>query len=306
MHRAHPVWGVLLTALIAVSCSTAGAVGTAEEAPTSRVDPTPTPEAVAPTTTAIAASPINSTTTTLAATSTTVSPYARPSWLGQRPLKLRPDGFGQVGPTPPELMDRRLATPDLLPRPKTNAFESTLGAVPDDVVARSSWSEDCPVALDELAYITMSHVGFDGETHTGEMLVNAAVAEAVVAVFAELFAEGFPIEEMRVMTADEIDAPPTGDGNLTSSFECRPATQSSRWSQHAYGLAIDINPFHNPYIRGDLVLPELASFYLDRSLDLPGMIETSRAVELFDSIGWQWGGNWSSLKDWMHFSRSGT
>ena len=69
---------------------------------------------------------------------------------------------------------------------------------------------------------------------------------------------------------------------------------------------IDINPFHNPYVKGDLVLPELASAYLDRENVRPGMIIEGDVVTLaFAEIGWGWGGNWKSLKDWMHFSLSG-
>jgi hypothetical protein len=112
---------------------------------------------------------------------------------------------------------------------------------------------------------------------------------------------------MRVITAEEIDAHPTGDGNDTTSFACRPAVGSASWSQHAFGLAIDINPFHNPYLKGDLVLPELASAYVDRENTRPGMITEGDVVtEAFADIGWGWGGNWSSLKDWMHFSLSGS
>ena len=151
----------------------------------------------------------------------------------------------------------------------------------------------------------MSHYGFDGEVHTGEMIVNARVASDVASVFEQLFVAQFPIEEMRVTRADEIDAPPTGDGNVTGSFACRDAVNTGRWSQHAFGLAVDINPFHNPYVKGDLVIPELASYYIDRDLDLPGMVDASVAVEAFAAIGWGWGGNWNSLKDWMHFSESG-
>jgi len=161
------------------------------------------------------------------------------------------------------------------------------------------------VEVAELAYLTVSHHGFDGLVHTGEMIVNVRVAADVVAVFAELFATAFPIEEMRVTRSDEIDAPPTGDGNVTGSFACRDAVNTGKWSQHAYGLAIDINPFHNPYVKGDLVIPELASAYLDRDRLRLGMIEDGVGVEAFAAIGWKWGGNWNSLKDWMHFSESG-
>jgi hypothetical protein len=184
-----------------------------------------------------------------------------------------------------------------------------MGSVPRAVAKRSSWSAACPVALDQLSYITMPFWGFDRRLHAGEMIVNAAVATDVVAAFKQLFRIHFPIEEMRVVTAKEIEeweTKPTGDVNVTSSFECRDAAETSHWSQHAYGLAIDINPFHNPYARGDVVAPELASAYLDRTWKRPGMIlEGDRVTAAFDAIGWGWGGRWSSLKDWMHFSQNG-
>lgn len=234
------------------------------------------------------------------------SEFARPAWLGTRPLPLRDDGHGEVRETPPELTDRRIATPALLPPPQSNDYTATISPIPDDVAGRSSWVEECPVTLDDLAYITLSHHGFDGAIHTGELIVNASVAEDVVWVFEQLFDAAFPIEQMRVITKDEIDAPPTGDWNDTTSFVCRPAVGSTRWSQHAFGLAIDINPFHNPYVKGDLVLPELASAYLDRDRDVPGMImRNDVAFQAFAEIGWGWGGDWNSLKDWMHFSQSG-
>ncbi len=226
--------------------------------------------------------------------------------MGTRPLPLRDDGYGVAQETPPEFDPRALETPDLLPPPAGDGFESTLGPIPTDVLARSSWVPECPVTVEELAYITVSHHGFDGEIHTGEMIVNATEAEGVVDVFRQLFDAGFPIEQMRVITKEEIDAPPTGDWNDTTSFVCRPAVGSNNWSQHAYGLAIDVNPFHNPYLKGDLVLPELATAYTDRDDVRPGMVYGGdAAVEAFSAIGWGWGGNWNTLKDWMHFSRSG-
>ena len=239
-------------------------------------------------------------------TTTTISPFARPDWLGTRPLPLRPDEHGEVQPTPAELLDRRLATPDVLPPPESDVFVWTIDPIPDDVLARSSWVPECPVTVEDLAYVTVSHMGFDGNYHTGEIIVHASVADGVVEVFRLLHEEQFPIEQMRVITKEEIDAPPTGDWNDTTSFVCRPAVGSNGWSQHAYGLAIDINPFHNPYLKGDLVLPELASAYTDRENTRPGMVYRDDVVySAFRDLGWSWGGNWNTLKDWMHFSQSG-
>lgn len=269
---------------------------------------TPTPTAV----TSLAAeatipSSLPETTTTAPGSTTTVpDATTRPDWLGTRLLELDENGFGIVIPTPDELVDRRLATIDILDPPTGDAFELSLGSVPPDVLARSTWHEGCPVSVDELTYLTMSHVGFDGQLHTGEMIVNASFAAEVAGVFQELFEAGFPIEEMRVVRADELDLHPTGDGNNTTSFVCRDAVNTTRWSQHAYGLAVDINPFHNPYLKGELVLPELASAYTDRNNERPGMVLGGDiATSSFDSMGWSWGGEWSSLKDWMHFSSDG-
>lgn len=246
------------------------------------------------------------TTTTIPTTTTTTNPYARPDWLGTRPLPLRPDGNGEVLPTPPELVNRQLETIDLLPPPETDEYTYTIGPVSDEILARSSWTEDCPVTVDELRYLTVSHHGFDGEIHTGEIIVNAAWAEEVARVFGRLFEAGFPLEQMRVTRLDEIDDPPTGDFNETGSFVCRPAVGSGNWSAHAYGLAIDVNPFQNPYVKGDLVIPELASAYVDRDDERPGMIYEGDVVTgAFVEMGWPWGGNWNTLKDYMHFSSTG-
>jgi hypothetical protein len=259
--------------------------------------------------------PTQSTTTTTTRAPTTVAPTTTlpdgvtqpPEWLGSRPLPLTPEGLGEVQPTPEELIDRRFTTVDFLPPPAGDEFEAMVEPVPDDVVARSTWSTECPVALDELRYVTASFVGFDGRPHTGEMIVNADAADVVVAVLRRLYESDFPIEVMRVTSRVELDLPPTGDGNTTSGFVCRPTVGATTWSQHAYGLAIDINPFHNPYHRGDVVIPELASAYLDRDDVRPGMILADDVVvSAFTDIGWGWGGSWSSLVDPMHFSANGS
>jgi hypothetical protein len=235
----------------------------------------------------------------------------RPEWLGTRVLPIAADGFGERLPTPPELVDRRLVTPPLPaptpPPPSDRSFRGTIAHVPDGVVARSTWEPRCPVLLSDLRYLTVTFFGFDGQVHTGELIVHEDVAQDVVGVFAALHAARFPLEEVRVIDAPELDLPPTGDGNVTSAFVCRPTVGGSRWSEHAYGRAIDINPFHNPYVRGDLVLPELAGSFVDRSDVRAGMIVPGDIVtDAFTAIGWGWGGDWTGpATDPMHFSTTG-
>ena len=230
----------------------------------------------------------------------------RPAWLGTRVLPTRPDGYGEIRPTPKILRNRRLVTVDVLPPPTSQRFEATVQAVPRQVLRRSTWSADCPVSRRGLRYVTVSFVGFDARPHTGELLVAAGVADDIVGVFRRLYRARFPIEEMRVVSPPELDMPPTGDGNNTTAFVCRPSRGTTAWSQHAYGLASDVNPFHNPYTKGDVVLPELASAYVDRSRRRPGMHHPSSvSVRAFAEIGWRWGGNWTSPVDPMHFSANG-
>ena len=230
-----------------------------------------------------------------------------PAWLGQRTLPTTPEGRVVVPQTTPtELVDRQLVSVDHLAPPDGPAFAATIGPVGDDILARSTWRPGCPVEPDELAYVTVTFWGFDDRPHTGELLVDATAADDLVTVFARLYEARFPIEEMRIVTQADLDAPPTGDGNNTTSFVCRPVTGGTSFSEHAYGLAVDVNPFHNPYRRDDLVLPELAASYLDRTSDRPGMItDGDVVVEAFADIGWTWGGDWRSLEDYHHFSARG-
>jgi hypothetical protein len=301
---------VFVLAGILAACSDPGISGSASSLP-SAVSASPSmagPQGTPPLTS----------TTGLATSSTTVEPASTtqplppgvtdpPDWLGTRPLPVTEAGFGEIQPTPPALVDRRFTTDDALAPPEDGEFIATIDPVPEEVAVRSTWHAGCPVALADLRYVTASFRGFDQRPHTGEMIVSADYADEVVGVLETLWELRYPIEEMRVTSAEELDLPPTGDGNNTESFVCRPATGGTSWSRHAYGRAIDVNPFHNPYHRGDVVLPELSSAYLDRARGLPGMIMPGDPmVEAFAAIGWEWGGYWTTLKDYQHFSDTGT
>lgn len=230
-----------------------------------------------------------------------------PPWLGTRLLPVTDTGYAAPRRTPAALRERRFTLPDTVPMLPGRGFAARVaGPAPDDVVARSSWAPGCPVGRDDLAWLRLAFRGFDGARHTGELLVNAAVADDVVAVFRRLYEEHFPLEQLVIAGPYEPGGPTTGDGNATGCFVCRPVTGGSSYSQHAYGLAIDVNTFQNPYQRGLVVLPELATAYLDRDWVRPGMIfHGGPVVDAFAAVGWEWGGDWSTLKDYQHFSVNG-
>ncbi len=170
----------------------------------------------------------------------------------------------------------------------------------------TSWTEGCPVALEDLRHLLLGYRDFAGEAQIGEMVVAAEVAEDVVSVFERLFDSGFPIERMELVDAYRGDDLASMRADNTSAFNCRKVEGTDRWSEHAYGRAIDINPLLNPWVRGSTVSPPESAQYADRSLDIAGMIRDGDVVvEAFRDIGWTWGGTWSASKDYQHFSETG-
>jgi hypothetical protein len=179
----------------------------------------------------------------------------------------------------------------------------------------TTWRPGCPVPLDQLSLLRMNYWGFDGEIKRGPLVVNASVAEDVLGVFRELFAEQFPFKRIglaRAFHEKRYDENAGSRRSVTASFNCRvvitPDGPQDTFSQHAYGLAIDVNPLQNPFVGADgSVHDPLARPYADRSLTEPGMIhDGDPIVQAFAAIGWSWGGGWSGDKDYMHFSASGT
>jgi hypothetical protein len=170
----------------------------------------------------------------------------------------------------------------------------------------SSWQEGCPVDVAALRSVDVSHFGYDGQVHTGRLIVAAEVAEDMVDIMSQLFVAAFPIERMEPVDVYEGDDDLSMAANNTSAFNCRPVTGGESWSEHSYGTAIDVNPLVNPYVIGGTVLPPAGAAYADRSLEEPGMIHDGDVVvDAFASHGWIWGGTWSSPKDYQHFSTSG-
>jgi hypothetical protein len=202
------------------------------------------------------------------------------------------------------------ATPTLAAvdgEPRFRSSVKRIGPQLADTMTPTSWRPGCPVALRDLRLVTVRHWGFDGTVRVGHLVVHEDYAKAVVRVFRELYDARFPIRRMRLIDQyggsdfDSIEA------DNTSAFNCRAATGSGRWSEHAYGRAIDLNPIENPYVEGGRVYHAASWRYVDRSKRLKGMVRAGDVVvRAFDSIGWGWGGYWSgSVKDYQHFSASG-
>jgi D-alanyl-D-alanine carboxypeptidase len=170
-----------------------------------------------------------------------------------------------------------------------------------------SYRPGCPVTPARLRLVRVSHWGFDGKARVGSVVVRSDVARDVVAVFRRLYAARFPIRRLRPIDAYKARDAASLAADNTSGFNCRYAIAPGpkRWSSHAYGLAIDVNPVENPYLDRGLVRPPAGRRYLDRSRVRPGMaVEGGVLVRAFAAIGWSWGGRWSS-PDYQHFSATG-
>ncbi len=169
-----------------------------------------------------------------------------------------------------------------------------------------SWRAGCPVQLRDLRLLTVTHWGFDGKPHAGRVIVHEDVSRELVRVFRGLYDAHFPIGRMVPVDTYGGSDFRSIDADNTSAFNCRYVDGTTRWSEHAYGRAIDVNPIENPYVSGGSTSHPASRPYVDRSRRRPGMAyEGGALVHAFDRIGWGWGGRWSGAKDYQHFSASG-
>jgi hypothetical protein len=172
----------------------------------------------------------------------------------------------------------------------------------------SSWRPGCPVGLGKLRLVTVTHIGFDGDTHRGRLVVHRGHDREVIRVMKRLYRLRFPIRRMELIDRYGADDRRSMRADNTSAFNCRVVAGTDRWSMHAYGKAIDINPVENPYVSGSHVSPPAGAPYADRSRDAKGMIHAGdEVVEAFrERAGWRWAGAWTgATRDYQHFSASG-
>ena len=182
-----------------------------------------------------------------------------------------------------------------------------IGAAQRERMSGVSWHPGCPVGPSGLRNVWLAYRGFDGNRHVGQLIVNRSVAADIVRVFRKLYRARYPIRQMRPVDVYGGNDFRSIEHDNTSSFNCRNATGSSNWSQHAYGLAIDLNPLENPYVSSGRTSHRGSVKYLNRSKRLKGMIHPGDVVvRAFESVGWSWGGYWTgSVQDLQHFSADG-
>ena len=197
---------------------------------------------------------------------------------------------------------------------------STIGAqsqvftsqtIPDSVwgiMQGKTWHNNPYIHRSDLRYLRISHYDLEGRIHVGELICNKLIAEKLLTIFRELYRAHYPIQQMRLPDNYGADDERQMRANNTSCFCYRNVSGSNNLSKHARGLAIDIKPLYNPYIRyskkdgHQIVEPSTAKPYVDRKADYPYKITTSDlCYKLFIKYGFTWGGAWRTMKDYQHF-----
>jgi hypothetical protein len=186
-------------------------------------------------------------------------------------------------------------------------FESSVSRVTAAQLPHS-WHRGCPVGPSHLRRVRVTYWGFDRRAHTGAFVANEDAVPALLHVFSRLYAARFPIRRVRPIDAYGGNDERSLAADNTAAFNCRYVVGPGprRWSAHAYGQAIDVNPVENPYLEGGRVHPRAGRWYLRRSPARPGMATRGGLlVRAFSAVGWKWGGRWTGSPDYQHFSATG-
>lgn len=159
-----------------------------------------------------------------------------------------------------------------------------------------------------LRHIVIKYYDFNDDVQLGEIVCNEKIAQDLLEIFEELYNSGYQLERVHLIDEYDADDDASMDDNNTSCFNYRVVDNTTKLSYHAYGLAIDVNPFYNPYVQmrngEEYVCPTGSVPYANRDENFPYKIdENDLAYKLFKQHGFIWGGDWNSLKDYQHFEK---
>lgn len=208
----------------------------------------------------------------------------------------------------PEESESQPETPD---PEESEAEEFYVSEIPDDIFEKmqgKSYKADCTVPREDLRYVHVLHMGFDGETKEGELVVNKAIADDVCDIFEKLYEADYPIEKIRLIDEYDADDEASMSDNNSSAFNFRFISHTTKISKHGLGMAVDINTLYNPYVKTvdgkRSIEPANAADYVDRSADFPYKIDhDDLCYQLFKEHGFLWGGDWQHSKDYQHFEK---
>lgn len=199
-------------------------------------------------------------------------------------------------PNPETNVSERLYAPDASPpdKAKPKAVEVVDSHITlEEALGHNSFP---PAIVASMKVVTVHYYGFDNKLHEGQIVVAKDVAEEVRDIFADIEKSHFPIEKVVPIVKYQWNDQESINDDNTSGFNYRPVAGSQHMSDHAYGKAIDINPYINPLIKKGR--PPIRPY----NPDSPGAINGKDPVsQAFFKRGWRWGGAWSDSQDYQHF-----
>ena len=200
----------------------------------------------------------------------------------------------------------------LLLTPAFSEFKASIFNIEPELkkkmIKDNSWRKGCPVDTSDLRYLLLTYIDFYGNDTRGELIVHKDIADDTISVMRELYAIGYPINQMKLVSDFRANDWESIEAGNTSAFNCRNATGSKKWSKHSYGRAIDINPIENPYISRKGHISHKASIkykkrrhLVNSSEDRAVLLKNDEATLIFKKYGFRWGGDWKTIKDYQHF-----
>ena len=179
------------------------------------------------------------------------------------------------------------------------------------MIVGNSHKKNCPIELKDLRYINLNYIDFKGNTKVGELIVHKDVSKEIVEIFKKLYEIKYPIYKMELISNYNGNDYNSIEANNTSAYNCRNIEGTYKWSRHAFGKAIDINPIQNPYIskkgnishKESLIFEKRIHTNLSNSNDKAMILKDDIVVKMFKKYGWVWGGDWKTIKDYQHFDK---
>jgi hypothetical protein len=158
-----------------------------------------------------------------------------------------------------------------------------------------TWHSGCPVGRDGLRLIRINYWDYTGYRRRGEIVVADEVAGQTAAALADLYRHRIPLRSLvredrfgwssRLHGADDYKSMAAGN---SSGFNCRGVVGNpSVTSPHAYGRAVDLNTWENPYRSAQGTVPN--RWWASRSNPRVAWRSSSHVVvRIMASHGFRW------------------